>query len=116
MVSLKNDILSHESLSTLRQDIFLYFKTQEQIAASLSAQENMKKWISHHIAVAQQNSHDSVDVQLRSEEADSEMLSHNSDVISRIESLWYTVVINESKTTKTPLPFIRNVVVTISWL
>ena len=64
ILSLENNMLSDVDLSLVRESVFLNFKTKKQILDNLVAQENMKKWLLHYIAIAQNKSNDSVDVEV----------------------------------------------------
>jgi hypothetical protein len=47
-----NHILPKNKLDALSQSLFVSFRTKDQIFKNLEIQEDMKKWILHHIADA----------------------------------------------------------------
>jgi hypothetical protein len=80
----------------------------------LEIQEDMKKWILHHIADATWRGVSFVDVKVWSESGWSALWSSNQSVIRWLEKEWYHACVNKEKSITSPIPFIRNVFLRIT--
>jgi hypothetical protein len=114
MHSWVNHILSKNQLDSLSKDLFVFFHTKDQILENLQMQEKMKKWVLHYLTDAKSKGISSVDVKVWSESGWSILWSSNQLLIDWLNQEGYDACINQEKTVIVPIPFTKEVFLTIT--